>query len=101
MQDIRPTPGPAIWLVRLLAILLCLIGVTLGIGGGWLAGLGGSPARGQRSTALVKASWTASSATSMSPNRRTRTATARQLTMARRPTLRLPQRERLHTRKTS
>jgi quinoprotein glucose dehydrogenase len=42
MQDIRPTPGPAIWLVRLLAILLCLIGITLGIGGGWLAGLGGS-----------------------------------------------------------
>jgi hypothetical protein len=41
------------------------------------AGLGGSPAAGQRSTATVNASWTASSAASMSPNWRTSTATAR------------------------
>ncbi len=41
------------------------------------AGLGGSPADGQRSTAAVNASWTASSARSMSPRTRTRTATAR------------------------
>ena len=41
------------------------------------AGLGGRPVRGQRSTATAKASWTASSARSMSPRRRTRTATAR------------------------
>ena len=31
------------------------------------AGLGGSPVSGQRCTATAKASWTASSATSMSP----------------------------------
>src|SRR5262245_45062598 len=41
------------------------------------AGLGGGPVSGQRSTAAVNASWTASSATSMSPKTRTRTATAR------------------------
>ncbi len=41
------------------------------------AGLGGRPSRGQRSSAAAKASWTASSATSMSPKTRTRTATAR------------------------
>src|SRR5947209_2407791 len=41
------------------------------------AGLGGRPSRGQRRTAAVNASWTASSARSMSPKRRTRTATAR------------------------
>ena len=41
------------------------------------AGLGGSPAVGQRCTAAANASWTASSARSMSPRRRTRTATAR------------------------
>ncbi len=41
------------------------------------AALAGGPADGQRCSATVKASWTASSATSMSPNRRTRTATAR------------------------
>src|ERR1700722_1354725 len=41
------------------------------------AGLGGSPSAGQRWTATAKASWTASSATSMSPKLRTRTATAR------------------------
>ena len=41
------------------------------------AGLGGTPPEGQRSSAIAKASWTASSATSMSPKTRTRTATAR------------------------
>src|SRR5438309_126296 len=41
------------------------------------AGRGGSPSAGHRCTAAVNASWTASSATSMSPNWRTRTATAR------------------------
>src|SRR5438105_1299528 len=41
------------------------------------AGLGGTPAEGQRCTATTNASWTASSATSMSPKARTRTATAR------------------------
>src|SRR5262245_11138282 len=41
------------------------------------AGLGGSPVDGHRCTAAANASWTASSATSMSPNVRTRTATAR------------------------
>ena len=37
----------------------------------------GAPLPGQRCTATVNASWTASSATSMSPTTRTRTATAR------------------------
>ena len=41
------------------------------------AGLGGGPVLGHRSRAVANASWTASSATSMSPNVRTRTATAR------------------------
>ena len=41
------------------------------------AGLGGSPSCGHRRVATAKASWTASSATSMSPKTRTRTATAR------------------------
>src|SRR5258708_4347882 len=41
------------------------------------AGLGGSPVDGHRCTAMVNASWTASSASSMSPKARTRTATAR------------------------
>src|SRR5687768_10897342 len=41
------------------------------------AGLGGSPVEGQRSRATTKASWTASSARSMSPKKRTRLATAR------------------------
>src|SRR5260370_29159702 len=41
------------------------------------AGLGGIAAAGHRCTATVKASWTDSSARSMSPNTRTRTATAR------------------------
>src|SRR5215470_19057767 len=41
------------------------------------AGLGGSPAAGHRCTATVNASWTASSAMSMSPKWRARTATAR------------------------
>src|SRR5215217_1727567 len=41
------------------------------------AGLGGAPASGQRCTAVANASWTASSATSMSPKVPTRTATAR------------------------
>src|SRR6476646_7417945 len=41
------------------------------------AGLGGSPLAGQRPTAVANASWTASSATSMSPKTPTRTATAR------------------------
>src|SRR5450631_243682 len=41
------------------------------------AGLGGAPAAGHRSSAVVNASWTASSATSISPKMRTRTATAR------------------------
>src|SRR5690349_10464810 len=41
------------------------------------AGLGGRPLSGQRLTASAKASWTASSAASMSPKTRTRTATAR------------------------
>src|SRR5262249_10021327 len=41
------------------------------------AGLGGRPLDGHRCTAIVNASWTASSATSMSPKWRTRTATAR------------------------
>ena len=41
------------------------------------AGLGGSPLDGHRCTAAVNASWTASSATSISPKTRTRTATAR------------------------
>ena len=41
------------------------------------AGLAGSPAAGQRCTAAVNASWTASSASPMSPSRRTRTDTAR------------------------
>src|SRR5438270_3387456 len=41
------------------------------------AGLGGTPVDGQRCTATAKASWTASSARSMSPKTRMRTATAR------------------------
>src|SRR5215211_7920144 len=41
------------------------------------AGLWGRPADGQRCTAAANASWTASSATSMSPKTPTRTATAR------------------------
>src|ERR1700754_202381 len=41
------------------------------------AGLGGRPVDGQRRTAAAKASWTASSATSMSPKTRISTATAR------------------------
>src|SRR5215472_5153130 len=41
------------------------------------AGLGGIPAVGHRWTATVNASWTDSSAMSMSPNTRTRTATDR------------------------
>src|SRR5262245_53437018 len=41
------------------------------------AGLGGTPVEGHRCTATAKASWTASSARSMSPKCRTRTATAR------------------------
>src|SRR3984957_13504890 len=40
-------------------------------------GLGGRPSDGHRSTATAKASWTASSARSMSPKTRTRVATAR------------------------
>src|SRR5438034_254669 len=40
-------------------------------------GFGGTPDAGQRWTATTKASWTASSAMSMSPKRRTRVATAR------------------------
>src|SRR4051812_26282434 len=40
------------------------------------AGLGGTPSRGQRSSATTKASWTASSARSRSPNARARAATA-------------------------
>src|SRR5207302_7012915 len=40
-------------------------------------GFGGRPAAGHRSTATAKASWTASSAMSMSPKRRTRVATLR------------------------
>ena len=41
------------------------------------AGLGGRPVVGHRSSATTNASWTASSATSMSPKKRTRVATAR------------------------
>ena len=41
------------------------------------AGLAGTPSAGQRSTAVAKASWTASSARPMSPSERTRIATAR------------------------
>src|SRR3984893_1421869 len=41
------------------------------------AGLGGTPMDGQRCTATAKASWTASSARSMSPKTRRSTATAR------------------------
>ena len=41
------------------------------------AGLGGTPSAGQRRSASTNASWTASSAASMSPNARTSTATAR------------------------
>ncbi len=41
------------------------------------AGLGGSPLSGHRRTASVNASWTASSAASMSPKTPTSTATAR------------------------
>src|SRR5512132_1764482 len=41
------------------------------------AGLGGGPVAGQRCTAAANASWTASSATSMSPKVPTRTDTAR------------------------
>src|SRR5256885_11324463 len=41
------------------------------------AGLGGSPFAGHRCMATTKASWTASSAMSMSPKRRTRVATLR------------------------
>src|SRR5580698_7460835 len=41
------------------------------------AGLGGSPASGHRRAASANASWTASSAASMSPKTRVRTATAR------------------------
>src|SRR6516162_3682308 len=41
------------------------------------AGLGGIPADGHRCNATVNASWTDSSARSMSPNTRTSTATAR------------------------
>src|SRR3954470_4239218 len=40
-------------------------------------GLGGTPASAQRCTAMTNASWTASSARSMSPKRRTSVATAR------------------------
>ncbi len=40
-------------------------------------GFGGTPAAGQRSAATRNASWTASSAMSMSPKRRIRVATAR------------------------
>jgi hypothetical protein len=40
-------------------------------------GLGGVPFSGQEATATANASWTASSARSMSPKRRTRVATAR------------------------
>src|SRR5437764_15433918 len=40
-------------------------------------GLGGRPDTGHRSSATAKASWTASSAMSMSPKRRTRVATLR------------------------
>ena len=40
------------------------------------AGFGGTPVSGQRSAATRNASWTASSATSMSPKRRTRVAIA-------------------------
>ena len=40
-------------------------------------GFGGNPVAGHRSVATTKASWTASSARSMSPKRRTRVATAR------------------------
>ena len=40
-------------------------------------GFGGSPEAGQRSVATTNASWTASSATSMSPKTRTKVATAR------------------------
>src|SRR6478672_9815437 len=41
------------------------------------AGFGGTPTLGHRSTAAANASWTASSAVSMSPQARTRTDTAR------------------------
>ena len=40
-------------------------------------GFGGRPAAGHRSTATANASWTASSARSMSPRTRTRVATHR------------------------
>jgi hypothetical protein len=41
------------------------------------AGLGGNPSSGQRCVATVNASWTPSSARSMSPKLRTSTETAR------------------------
>ena len=40
-------------------------------------GLGGRPDRGHRDTASTNASWATSSASSMSPNRRTSAATTR------------------------
>ena len=46
------------------------------------AGLGGSPADGHRLAASANASWTASSAMSMSPKTRVRTATARPYSVA-------------------
>ena len=57
------------------------------------AGLGGTPSAGQRCTAATKASCTASSAASMSPRRRTRTATARPYCSRKTP-LDLPRRAR-------
>ena len=52
-------------------------GLVAGGGDDHPAGLGGGPVDGQQATAAANASWTASSARSMSPKSPTRTATAR------------------------
>src|SRR5580700_2488586 len=51
------------------------------------AGLGGSPASGHRRAASANASWTASSAVSMSPKTRVRTATARPYSSRKTPSM--------------
>src|SRR5580704_11563638 len=51
------------------------------------AGLGGNPASGHRRAASANASWTASSAVSMSPKTRVRTATARPYSSRKTPSM--------------
>jgi quinoprotein glucose dehydrogenase len=43
MRRATTNPGLGFWMVRLLALLLCLIGIVLFAGGSWLVWLGGSP----------------------------------------------------------